>query len=546
MIEATITNSKILIIDDQQSNVDVLLDLLEVQGFVNTKFTTNPLLVFDIFKEYNPDLILLDLMMPELSGYEVMEQLNLIIPKTTYLPILILTADISKEAKQQALTAGAKDFLTKPFDIVEVVLRIKNLLETRYLHQQLLNQNQILEEKVIERTSELEKTNNELVIAKNKAEESDRIKSAFLESISIEMTDPLNNILGFSGILESVIEDKEIRGMISTINSSGTNLLNITNDIFNIISSDKSSFELNKQIFKGSDIFLESRINLIEILNSSNNKRKINLVFSPDYGLLLDYITADKNKISQVLNNIFRYSVKYFEKGNLEFGFYKYDLSKIIFYVKNTGIGVSKVNYEDLSDLFRLVDNSKVMEFDGTKIGLAISKRIAEAMNAEIRFESTNNEATFYFQIPVEISFNEVRTEEKIKKKLIPDLSGKNILIAENDEPSLQLIKLLLHPTKVNVFECTNGFLAIKEFKKQENIDLIIMNNRMPIIDGLKATRAIKKIKPSLPIIAITSYLLESDKIKVLKSGCDDVITKPINKIPFYNTLSKHLLSVNE
>ena len=110
----------------------------------------------------------------------------------------------------------------------------------------------------------------------------------------------------------------------------------------------------------------------------------------------------------------------------------------------------------------------------------------------------------------------------------------------------MQLIKLLLHPTKVNVFECTNGFLAIKEFKKQENIDLIIMNNRMPIIDGLKATRAIKKIKPSLPIIAITSYLLESDKIKALKSGCDVVITKPINKIPFYNTLSKHLLSVNE
>ena len=157
MVDSTIKNARILIVDDNQANVDVLAGLLEVHGYENVVALTDPRLVEGVMKSFEPDLILLDLLMPYLSGYQVMDLIKSMTPADFYLPVLILTADITPEAKQLALSQGAKDFLSKPYDLIEVSLRIKNLLETKYLHQQLQEQNQILEEKVKEQDTEKEK-----------------------------------------------------------------------------------------------------------------------------------------------------------------------------------------------------------------------------------------------------------------------------------------------------------------------------------------------------------------------------------------------------
>ena len=148
MLNSNLKNAKILIVDDHQSNIELLEGFLQMQGFTSIQSTTDPFQALNLFKSFEPDLILLDLMMPELSGYEVLEQLRPLIPTDVYWPILILTADISPNAKQRALSGGARDFLVKPFDFLEVFLRIRNLLETRYLYQQLEKKNKILEEKV--------------------------------------------------------------------------------------------------------------------------------------------------------------------------------------------------------------------------------------------------------------------------------------------------------------------------------------------------------------------------------------------------------------
>jgi PleD family two-component response regulator len=148
MIDSTLKNANILIVDDQQSNIDLLDQFLQMQGFTSILSTTDPLMAVGLFKSFDPDLILLDLMMPQLSGYEVMDQLKPLIPPDSYFPVLVLTADVSPSAKQRALARGARDFITKPFDFLEVFLRIRNLLETRYLYQQLEKKNQILEEKM--------------------------------------------------------------------------------------------------------------------------------------------------------------------------------------------------------------------------------------------------------------------------------------------------------------------------------------------------------------------------------------------------------------
>lgn len=161
MIESDLLNARILIIDDQQSNIDVLADLLEMLGYENITQTTSPLKALERIKEKPFDLLLLDLMMPELSGFEFMEQLRELSHENTFQPILVLTADASAETRKNALSAGASDFLTKPFDLTEVGLRIKNLLFTKFLFQQISDQNLLLEEKVKERTQRLERINKE-------------------------------------------------------------------------------------------------------------------------------------------------------------------------------------------------------------------------------------------------------------------------------------------------------------------------------------------------------------------------------------------------
>lgn len=164
MREKTVfSDAKILIVDDQEFNISLLERILTRKGYTNLRSTQNPLQVTGIFAEFQPDIILLDLHMPEMNGFEVLAQLQEIIHPGEYLPILVLTADITPEAKNQALAQGAKDFLTKPFDRTEVLLRISNLLETRFVYLQLYRQNEILEEKVRERTAELEQAQQEIL-----------------------------------------------------------------------------------------------------------------------------------------------------------------------------------------------------------------------------------------------------------------------------------------------------------------------------------------------------------------------------------------------
>ncbi|TNJ67989.1 response regulator [Paenibacillus hemerocallicola] len=163
MEDAWIRGAKFLIVDDQEYNVSLLERILIRAGFENWRSTTDPLLIDSLYDESAPDIVLLDLHMPEMDGFTALKLLRSKIPEQQYLPILVLTADVSSEAKQKALLGGANDFLTKPFDKSEVVLRITNLLKTRYLHLQLQNHNAQLEDRVKERTSELEKAKFEIL-----------------------------------------------------------------------------------------------------------------------------------------------------------------------------------------------------------------------------------------------------------------------------------------------------------------------------------------------------------------------------------------------
>src|ERR1700730_18008108 len=190
MLEETLKRAKILIVDDQESNVRLLERLLQQAGYTTLQSTTDSRLVLPLFTEFRPDLILLDLMMPYLDGFAVMRALEVHIPAEDYLPLLVLSANITADAKRLALQAGAKDFLTKPFDAIEVLLRIENLLRTRFLHRELQIQNEMLEERVRERTHQL--LQSEKLAA----------MGSLLAGVAHELNNPLSVVMGQAALLE--------------------------------------------------------------------------------------------------------------------------------------------------------------------------------------------------------------------------------------------------------------------------------------------------------------------------------------------------------
>lgn len=212
--------ARILIIDDLISNIELLESLLYSSGYLQIKSSNKPQEIVELYQTFEPDLILLDLMMPEMNGFEVMEVLKKLIPAKSYLPILVITADVAKETKEKALAAGAKDFITKPFDVTEIKLRINNLLETRFLHSKIEKKNKELTIKVKERTNELQKAYNEIMIANQQLELLNTAKIEFLNIISHEVRTPLNGIKGFTEILKRSIDSPKLIEYLQYLDAS--------------------------------------------------------------------------------------------------------------------------------------------------------------------------------------------------------------------------------------------------------------------------------------------------------------------------------------
>ena len=557
MINSTIQHSNILILDDKVANIEVLAGLLEMQGYTSIQTATDPRLAVSLFKSFKPDLILLDLMMPYLSGFEVMDQLKELIPDNSYLPILVLTADISAEIKQHALKAGAKDFLSKPFDLIEVGLRIKNLLETRFLYQQIENQNHLLEEKVKQRTSELEKTNAELIVARDKAEESDRLKTTFLNNISHEIRTPFNGILGFLPILQTdglSFEDRELYN--SVVNQSAFRLMNTIDDIVEISQIQAGQTKLTITEIDISKLFDELSYQLKPKAESKG------LVFNVQHGLPghLGCISTDSKKLNSIFFNLIGNAIKFTSAGSVELGYFLTDSRtstfkpkasapaggsagtvinpyEIQFFVKDTGVGIPENIQLAIFEKFMQADVSTTRPFDGSGLGLSIAKAYVEMLGGRIWVESEFGKGSvFYFTIPYQ-----VKPEGEITSKK-SDLTGMDenqdnsewpglkILIAEDDETSEIFISISVNEFSREILKVSSGAEAIEACRNNPDIDLILMDIKMPGMDGYEATRQIRQFNNEVVIIAQTAYALVGDREKASKAGCNDYISKPIKK----------------
>ena len=540
MIDPTLKSSNILIIDDQLANIEVLEGFLLIQGYTSIQTTADPRKVIRIYQSFAPDLILLDLSMPHLSGFEVLQRLKPFVLANTYVPILVLTADITKEAKQRALSEGASDFLIKPFDLVEVGLRIRNLLYTKYLVQQLGNQNQILEDKVKERTKALEQNNFELIAARDKAEASNKLKTAFMNNISHEIRTPLNGILGFAPMaIDPNFSQSEKQEFLEILNLSGKRLMQTITDYMDISLLTSGNMDVIIKEFAPGVLVDEIQKHYLSLCI----KKGISLVIEKQDAFNLVAVKSDRSFLKKILSHLMDNALKFTEKGSISIGV-SVNINFIEFYVKDTGCGVSEEALSIIFEHFSQEDETTTRGYEGNGLGLAIVRGMVNILGGKITAESVKGSgSTFTFTIP---------WVEDISDSTLPLITGdvdtnarRPIILVAEDEPYSFLFFELALDKDYEIIRAEDGEEAVELCTLITDIQLVLMDLKMPKMNGLLATQQIKKIRKNLPVIALTAYAETGIREKCLEAGCDEYMTKPVGKMELLEKIQEFLISVN-
>ena len=411
-------------------------------------------------------------------------------------------------------------------------------------------QNELIHKQTIElekNRRHLEKTvdqrTRELKYAKEKAEESDRLKTAFLENISHEIRTPMNAILGFASLLSFTDISGEDRDKYTArINKNCRLLLQLIDDILDM-----------STIQAGQMVIVKNEFSVTEVLGEIYNEAalehreleidniKLELVKNGDEKNYTLY--SDVGRFKQVLRNLLGNATKYTEKGTIRFGYvplydsdYDNEPSMLQFFVEDTGIGIPAEKSEFIFEWFNKIEDDPSKLYRGAGLGLYISKRLIQLMGGDIWFNSKPKEgSTFYFTLPY-FDTAEVKATRPKKKKQVEvvkkeelDWRRKTVLIVEDEHNNYIYLSEIVKRTGATVLEARNGVQAVKLVEEKPSISVVLMDLMMPEMDGYAATRKIKNIRPNLPVIAQTAYTNAREKEKSLEAGCDGYIAKPYN-----------------
>jgi len=380
----------------------------------------------------------------------------------------------------------------------------------------------------------------ELIIAKEKAEESERLKSAFLANMSHEIRTPMNGILGFAQLLkEPNLTNEEQQRFINIIEVSGIRMLNIINDIVDI-----SKIESGQMKVSISDININEQIEyLYTFFKPEVEVKGIQFSFKNSLPSGESIIKTDREKIYAIIVNLVKNAIKYTNKGSIEFGYEKKD-KFLEFFVKDTGIGIAEDRQKAIFDRFIQEDISDKGALQGAGLGLTIAKSYVEMLGGKIWVESEKGKGSiFYFNIP----YNSGPEEETVNNNFVSKDKEENriknlrILIAEDDESSEILISLALKIFGKEVLRVRTGIDAVEVCRNNPDIDLVLMDIKMPQMDGYEATRQIRQFNNDVIIIAQTAYGLYGDREKAMEAGCNDYISKPLNLTNLIELIRKHI-----
>ena len=432
-------------------------------------------------------------------------------------------------------------------------LREKGMLEKKVNERtlEITEKNTLLEEKqkkITEQNTELKKYRNyleqlvdertkELLKAKNKAEESDRLKTAFLRNISHEIRTPLNVVCGFSSLLANEKLSKEERSLfVKNINDSTDSLLYMIDEIMDI-----SLLEANQVLFSDEKFNLDDLLNEIEDHYKLKNDKQIDIEYvnKAENGSMVE-LYYNKVRFHQVFTNLLNNALKFTNSGQIKFGYEVLEKS-VRFFVSDTGIGIDKSEFDKIFDSFYKIENNQDVLYRGAGIGLTICKKIVDLMGGKIWVVSeTGKGSTFYFSLPFEPVNKEATNIVESDEPDIILKKGLTILVAEDDEYSYLFIENIFKKIKVNLLRAINGKDAIRLMKENPTVSLILMDIKMPELNGYDSARQIRQFNKTVPIIAQTAYAMSGDKEKAIEAGCNDYITKPINRNKLIQLVQKY------
>ena len=384
--------------------------------------------------------------------------------------------------------------------------------------------------------SELQQTNIALVKAKERAEQSDRLKSAFLANMSHEIRTPLNAIVGFSQLLQETSDKEEMAEYIKIINDNNELLLRLINDILYLSKIDAGVAELYVSRTEVADMLDD----IATIAAHHNQNPNVKIICDRRYRSCVCNI--DRERVMQVWLNFTTNALKYTQEGYIKVGF-DYRDEGLYFYVQDTGIGIAEEKQDRVFGRFEKLDSFA----QGNGLGLSICKAIIDLCKGEIGFTSKKfGGSTFYAWIPTSAEVELINDETPrpvTAKPAKPDAGAQadtgnklNILVAEDNENNYLLIKKILG--FCNIFHAANGLECVNMLK-QGKYDAVLMDIVMPVMDGLAATREIRKFNTEVPIIAVTANTFDTDSAKAIDAGCNEYLPKPINRPLLLNALAK-------
>jgi PAS domain S-box-containing protein len=383
----------------------------------------------------------------------------------------------------------------------------------------------------------LKKAVKSLKTALIKAKESDKLKSSFLANMSHEIRTPMNGIIGFSEFLmEPDLSYKKRVEYSRIVIDNSKLLLAIVNDILDISKIEAGIVKINYEKVNINGLIDE----LYSFYQPKANEKRLNFHYIKGLENNQSIIDIDKTKLNQVLSNLLSNAFKFTEEGNIGFG-YQLIENELKFFVEDTGLGIDGEFSNKIFERF-IQGNHDVNRLNtGTGLGLAISKKIIELFGGEIWFDSSREGTTMYFTIPYK------RKKAPITSTFIEEDNGGDlvrdeeltILVAEDEEYNMMYINELFTKTKFKIIEANNGAQAVNLFKKHPEIDLVLMDIQMPVMNGKDAMIEIKKIKPVVPVIALSAFAMESDKKDALKNGFNFHLSKPINSKLLFDIISK-------
>ncbi len=378
--------------------------------------------------------------------------------------------------------------------------------------------------------------------AREKLEAANRLKSAFLANMSHEIRTPLNGIMGLTQLLCSGVPDPEERkSYLNLIQANGDHLLGVVNNVLDMAQLETHQLNLKLSDFDLHRMLLEL-YSVFEAKTNSNPESQVSLILDND---IRDYrsMRSDETRLRQILHNLLANAVKFTNEGAINFGYAELEENRIRFYVKDTGIGVAEELKETIFERFRQVDSDLTRQYDGCGLGLAICKGLSDLMGGKLWVDSDGEMgSTFNFEITLKAGNGSSRLGRSLVAASASLSKRSSVLIIDESNVDFVLLKDLVSAKGLGVCRALDGDQAVDRIQEDSNIGLVIVDIKLPKMDGYEITRQIKERWPGLPVVAKTAYTFKSDIARALRSGCDDILSKPVAPTDLNRILAERLV----